>query len=37
LTDPQHARTLWRITVKEPASAGRAAAVLAPTFATSGM
>jgi taurine dioxygenase len=31
LTDPDDPRTLWRITVKEPALA--AAAVLAPTFA----
>jgi taurine dioxygenase len=30
LTDPAHPRTLWRITIKEPALA--AAAVLAPTF-----
>jgi taurine dioxygenase len=33
LVDPQYARTLWRITVKEPAPEGRAEAVLAPTFA----
>ena len=32
LVDTRHARTLWRITVKEPAPAGRAEAVLAPTF-----
>ena len=32
LIDPEHARTLWRITVKEPAPAGHADAVLAPTF-----
>jgi alpha-ketoglutarate-dependent taurine dioxygenase len=35
LTDPDDPRTLWRITVKEPALA--AAAVLAPTFASGGM
>jgi taurine dioxygenase len=33
LMDPQHARTLWRITIKEPAAAGAATGVLAPTFA----
>ena len=33
LVDPQHARTLWRITIKEPAPQGHAEAVLAPTFA----
>jgi taurine dioxygenase len=32
LTDPDDARTLWRITVKEPAPAGHAEAVLASTF-----
>jgi taurine dioxygenase len=32
LTDPDSARTLWRITVKEPVSLGHAEAVLAPTF-----
>ena len=32
LTDPEHARTLWRITVKEPVPAGHAEAVIAPTF-----
>jgi taurine dioxygenase len=37
LTDPRQARTLWRITVKELAPVGRAAAVLARTFATTGM
>jgi taurine dioxygenase len=37
LLDPRHARTLWRITVKEPAPAGRARDVLAPTFARAGM
>jgi alpha-ketoglutarate-dependent taurine dioxygenase len=34
---PRYARTLWRITVKEPAPAGRAREVLAPTFATGAM
>ena len=33
LLDPRHARTLWRITVKEPAAEGRAREVLAATFA----
>jgi taurine dioxygenase len=33
LTDAESARTLWRITVKEPAAAGHAEAVLAPTYA----
>ena len=37
LLDPRHARTLWRITIKEPATAGRARDVLAPTFARAGM
>jgi taurine dioxygenase len=32
LVDPDDARTLWRITVKEPAPAGHADAVLAPTY-----
>ena len=32
LVDPEDARTLWRITVKEPAPKGHAKAVLAPTF-----
>ena len=32
LTDPESARTLWRITVKEPMPQGRAGRVLAPTF-----
>ena len=32
LTDPECARTLWRITVKEPIPLGHAEAVLAPTF-----
>ena len=35
LTDPAFARTLWRITVKEPAR--RANRVLAPSFATGAM
>ena len=34
LTDPDDARTLWRITVLEPAPEAAAPAVLAPTFAT---
>lgn len=33
LTDPKYPRVLWRITLKEPASSGRASEVLAPTFA----
>ena len=37
LVDLRHARTLWRITVKEPAPAGHAEAVLAPTFVPRGM
>jgi len=37
LVDPRHARTLWRITVKEPAPAGHATGVLAATFAAPGM
>ena len=37
LVDPCHARTLWRITVKEPAPQGHAEAVLAPTFVHRGM
>lgn len=32
LLDPRYARTLWRITLKEPAPEGHAAAVLAPAF-----
>ena len=32
LTNPDDARTLWRITVKEPARAGRAESVIASTF-----
>jgi len=35
LTDPDDPRTLWRITINEPALA--AASVLAPTFASRGM
>jgi taurine dioxygenase len=34
LTDPDDPRTLWRITVKEPATGLAALDVLAPTFAT---
>jgi taurine dioxygenase len=37
LMDPRYTRTLWRITVKEPAPAGRAREVLASTFATGAM
>jgi len=37
LVDPQYARTLWRITVKEPAPQGHAETVLAPTFVHRGM
>ena len=36
LTDPDDARTLWRITVLEESKAAAAPAVLAPTFATPG-
>ena len=32
LVDPSHPRTLWRITLKEPAAAGRAQQVLAASF-----
>ena len=32
LVDPSHPRTLWRITLKEPAAAGRARQVLAASF-----
>jgi taurine dioxygenase len=35
LTDPNHPRTLWRITIKEPALAAKD--VLAPTFVGRGM
>lgn len=37
LVDPAHPRTLWRITLKEPSVAGRAADVLAPTFVGASM
>ena len=37
LTDPDDARTLWRITVLEPSAAAVAPAVLAPTFAQGAM
>ena len=37
LVDPAHPRTLWRITIKEPSSSGRAAERLAPTFANASM
>jgi taurine dioxygenase len=36
LVDPRYARTLWRITVKEPAPEAHAEAVLAPTFVPRG-
>ena len=37
LIDPDDARTLWRITVLEPAPVGMAPEVLAPTYARQGM
>jgi taurine dioxygenase len=37
LIDPDDARTLWRITVLEPAPVGMAPQVIAPTYATGGM
>ncbi len=37
LVDPDHARTLWRITVLEPAPVGMAPQVIAPAFASGGM
>jgi hypothetical protein len=37
LTDPDDPRTLWRITVKEPATELAAVDVLAPTFAPGAM
>jgi len=37
LIDPDDARTLWRITVLEPAPVGMAPQVIAPTFAQGGM
>ena len=37
LTDPDDARTLWRITVLEPAPVGMAPQVMAPTFANDAM
>jgi taurine dioxygenase len=37
LIDPNDARTLWRITVLEPAPVGMAPQVIAPTFATGAM
>ena len=37
LVDPAHPRTLWRITLKEPAPSGRAPRVIAPTFVTAAM
>jgi taurine dioxygenase len=37
LTDPDDARTLWRITVLEPSAEAAAPEVLAPTYATGKM
>jgi len=37
LIDPNDARTLWRITVLEPAPVGMAPQVIAPTYAQGGM
>ena len=37
LTDPDDPRTLWRITVLEPAAGAAAPQVIAPTFATGAM
>ena len=37
LVDPDDPRTLWRITVLEPAPTGMAPQVIAPTFAQGGM
>jgi len=37
LVDPNDARTLWRITVLEPAPIGMAPQVIAPTYARGGM
>ena len=37
LTDPDNPRTLWRITVLEPAAGAAAPQVIAPTFATGAM
>jgi len=37
LTDPAHARTLWRITVLEPAPVGMASQVIAATYAKGSM
>jgi taurine dioxygenase len=37
LVDPAQPRTLWRITLKEPAPSGRAPQVIAPTFANAAM
>lgn len=34
LMDPRYARTLWRVTIKEPAGEGRAPDVLGQAFAT---
>jgi taurine dioxygenase len=37
LVDPTHPRTLWRITLKEPAPSGHAPRVIAPTFVSASM
>jgi taurine dioxygenase len=37
LVDPAHPRTLWRITLKEPAPSGHASRVIAPAFARGSM
>jgi taurine dioxygenase len=37
LVDPAHPRTLWRITLKEPAPAGHAPRVIAPAFVNAAM
>ena len=37
LVDPAHPRTLWRITLKEPAPSGHAPRVIAPTFVKASM
>ena len=37
LIDPDDARTLWRITLKEPTPSGHAPRVIAPTFVNAAM
>jgi alpha-ketoglutarate-dependent taurine dioxygenase len=37
LVDPAHPRTLWRITLKEPAPSGHAPRVIASTFVNASM